>query len=220
VAGFAAEFSPGARANRTFFSPRRTSARGSDQLVLSPAVKIAEMVAMQLESGEFDTAEKVERFLRQVVQHNHDIYGSCIAFRTEQLSTPAKRYYAPLLLLDGWRTAVCPARQSRLRLFQMGMVSRSSNERTRTLVEPYFDEGGGNAIMTTYSVPFRRDGKVWGIATVDISISQLMAQAGRIDAGKGSYAFMVSKQGRFLTHPDKTRSCAAPCRRRTRNLAG
>ena len=34
------------------------------------AVKIAEMVAMQLESGEFDTAEKVERFLRQVVQRD------------------------------------------------------------------------------------------------------------------------------------------------------
>ena len=67
--------------------------------------------------------------------------------------------------------------------------------------EPYFDEGGGDAIMITYSAPFRRDDLFWGIATVDVAISQLM-QAGRAGTvGQSGYVFIVSKQGRFLTFP-------------------
>jgi len=172
--------------------------------VLSPPVKIAEMVAMQLESGEFDTAEKVERFLRQVVQHNHDIYGSCIAFEPNSFD-PAKRYYAPYYYWMDGEPQFVQLGNPDYDYFKWEWYRVPKTTEHARWSEPYFDEGGGNAIMTTYSVPFRRDGKVWGIATVDISISQLMAQAGRIDAGKGSYAFMVSRQGRFLTHPDKSK---------------
>ncbi len=36
--------------------------------------------------------------------------------------------------------------------------------------DPYFDKGGGEIWMTTYSVPFKRSGTFAGVLTVDISI--------------------------------------------------
>ena len=35
--------------------------------------------------------------------------------------------------------------------------------------EPYFDDGGGDVLMTTRTVPFRRDDTFWGVATIDIA---------------------------------------------------
>ncbi|MHC4757861.1 MAG: SpoIIE family protein phosphatase [Planctomycetota bacterium] len=40
---------------------------------------------------------------------------------------------------------------------------------------PYFDEGAGNVLMTTYAVPFYRDGQFIGVTTVDIDLPRLKA---------------------------------------------
>ena len=39
--------------------------------------------------------------------------------------------------------------------------------------EPYFDEGAGNIMMSTYSVPFYRDGALRGVTTIDIPMEPL-----------------------------------------------
>ncbi len=71
--------------------------------------------------------------------------------------------------------------------------------------EPYFDDGGGNTIMITYSAPFRREDVFWGIATIDIAMSQLMEQAAKAPVGTTGYVFIVSKQGRYLAYPDASK---------------
>ena len=37
--------------------------------------------------------------------------------------------------------------------------------------------------MTTRSVPFRRDDLFWGVATIDIALTQLIAEMARIQPG-------------------------------------
>jgi sigma-B regulation protein RsbU (phosphoserine phosphatase) len=56
--------------------------------------------------------------------------------------------------------------------------------------------------MITYSAPFRRDDVFWGIATIDIAMSQLMQRVEKATVGKTGYVFIVSKQGRYLAYPD------------------
>ncbi|MHC4150650.1 MAG: SpoIIE family protein phosphatase [Planctomycetota bacterium] len=41
--------------------------------------------------------------------------------------------------------------------------------------DPYFDEGAGNVLMTTYAVPFFRNGQFLGVTTVDIDLPRLKA---------------------------------------------
>ncbi|MFZ5427565.1 MAG: SpoIIE family protein phosphatase [Thermodesulfobacteriota bacterium] len=71
--------------------------------------------------------------------------------------------------------------------------------------EPYFDEGGGNIVMTTFSVPFFReeDGrrKFLGVVTADISLEWLREFVDNISIYRSGYAFLISGNGVFLSHP-------------------
>jgi len=39
--------------------------------------------------------------------------------------------------------------------------------------EPYFDEGAGNILMTTFSAPFYKDGQFRGVTTIDVALKPL-----------------------------------------------
>jgi sigma-B regulation protein RsbU (phosphoserine phosphatase) len=70
--------------------------------------------------------------------------------------------------------------------------------------EPYFDEGGGNALMMTYSVPISRDGRFVGVATADVALDWLQGFMTELGIEERGYALLVSRSGRLVTHPDRT----------------
>ncbi|GAP09455.1 methyl-accepting chemotaxis protein [Bellilinea caldifistulae] len=67
---------------------------------------------------------------------------------------------------------------------------------------PYFDEGLGNVLMTTVSVPFHRDGKFWGIATADISTQALnqvlQGIAASEEYNRQAHAILFDGEGNIL----------------------
>jgi sigma-B regulation protein RsbU (phosphoserine phosphatase) len=69
--------------------------------------------------------------------------------------------------------------------------------------EPYYDEGGGNALIATYSVPIRRGGTFLGVVTCDISLEWLTDLLQRIPLGGSGYAFLISRAGSVIAHPDR-----------------
>jgi signal transduction histidine kinase len=70
--------------------------------------------------------------------------------------------------------------------------------------EPYVDVGGGDIAMTTYSLPFDRNGKLLGVATVDIALASLTDNIEKIVVGQTGRAFLLSKNGTFLTLGSET----------------
>ncbi len=70
--------------------------------------------------------------------------------------------------------------------------------------EPYYDEGGGEQLMTTFSLPLKdKDGRFYGIATADISLHWLSTMMDSIKTYERSYTFVIGRGGAFITHPDK-----------------
>lgn len=71
--------------------------------------------------------------------------------------------------------------------------------------EPYFDVGGAEILMVTYSAPvFARDTGVFlGVFTSDVSLEGLRGLLAEMPLGPGGYAFLVSKNGTFISHPEK-----------------
>jgi len=67
--------------------------------------------------------------------------------------------------------------------------------------EPYFDKGGGNILMITYSAPIKRQGEIIGVATVDISIEGLIEQLRSLRVADSGYAFLVTASHRLIAHP-------------------
>ena len=65
--------------------------------------------------------------------------------------------------------------------------------------EPYVDTGGGDMVMTTYSVPIRdKEGKIAAILTGDISLDWLTDLIENIKVYPHAYSMMISRTGRFL----------------------
>ena len=71
--------------------------------------------------------------------------------------------------------------------------------------EPYYDEGGGEMMMTTYSKPlYDQNGKLYAIITADLSLEWLTELVGNIQAFKRAYNLMVSRNASFIVHPDRS----------------
>ena len=68
--------------------------------------------------------------------------------------------------------------------------------------EPYYDEGGGNMLMTTFSMPVMdRNGKVSAILTADISLQWLTELMGSIEVYPNAFSTVVSRNGQIMVCP-------------------
>jgi len=173
------------------------------ETVLSRVQKVPEMIGRTLETGALDRPEKIEEFLRSVVERNPDVYGSCIAYRPNGLGDDLVAY-APYFYHGPNGVTFEQLANPEYNYFQKDWYRLPRDGGHATWTEPYFDEGGGETIMITYSAPFRKDDLFWGIATSDIAVSQFMREAKAGTVGRSGYLFIVSKQGRFLTFPDES----------------
>ena len=70
--------------------------------------------------------------------------------------------------------------------------------------EPYFDEGGGNMLMTTYSVPVKdKKGNV-AVFTADVSLDWLAEMMDNVKVYPSSFSMLVSREGRIMACPAET----------------
>ena len=85
--------------------------------------------------------------------------------------------------------------------------------------EPYIDAGGGDIPMITYSLPlFNSEGEVFAIHTADMSLDWIEEVRAKTDSVFNTshymtlednsighaYSFIVTRQGSFVAHPDKS----------------
>jgi sigma-B regulation protein RsbU (phosphoserine phosphatase) len=168
--------------------------------VLQHAQKLPEMMAAEIETGRFQTAEELETWLRWIVTTNTEIYGSCIAFRPHGFLENSTGY-APYIYRSSDGLQFEQLAKPDYNYFQWAWYREPRDAGKPLWSDPYFDEGGGQTLMITYSVPFRRDEKFWGIVTIDISITQLVEQITEIKLGRNGYAFLVDRHGAFQAVP-------------------
>lgn len=65
--------------------------------------------------------------------------------------------------------------------------------------EPYYDDGGGNMLMTTYSMPVRdREDKIAAILTADISLEWLTNLMDYIQTYPNAYSMVESREGTIM----------------------
>ncbi len=64
--------------------------------------------------------------------------------------------------------------------------------------EPYFDEGGGNIYMTTFSAPFFNEGRFTGVATIDIPLEPLKQLISSLQGDQGQRFLLLSARQRIL----------------------
>lgn len=72
--------------------------------------------------------------------------------------------------------------------------------------EPYYDTGGGNALMVTYSSPIYSNNHLTfaGVATADIELRWLDRVVKGMKIGETGYGFIISRDDVVIAHPDSS----------------
>ncbi len=173
--------------------------------VLVGVAKVPLNYASLLSARNFE-AEDIARLVERMVSANPEIYGAAIAFEPNAFAAGV-HYFAPYC---------CRKHDGQLMNVMLGDVSydyftmdwyqipKELNQAAWT--EPYYDEGGGNMIMASFSVPFYkgRDGekRFQGVVTANIALNGLQEIVSAIRLYRSGYAFLISRNGVFITHPD------------------
>ena len=70
--------------------------------------------------------------------------------------------------------------------------------------DPYFDKGGGDKLMTTFSLPlYDHRGQIFAVFTADVSLEDLSLNVNAIRPFPNSYTFILNRKGIYISHPDK-----------------
>jgi signal transduction histidine kinase len=173
--------------------------------VLSTLQKIPDNYVRIVEAYDFDDDDYLV-LLKQMMETNPEIYGTALAFEPYFFHDTIK-YYSPYFYREGDTIAYKNIGNSEYDYFTMDWYQIPKELGEPVWSEPYYDEGAGNVVMTTYSVPMYKtmDGAktLIGILTIDVSLDWLRDVIGTVKVYETGYAFMISGIGTMITHPNK-----------------
>jgi len=174
---------------------------------LTAVTKVTEGLARSLETGSY-TDQQQHALLRKTVESNPEIYGSFIAF--EPYAANAKQsLYAPYYYREKGKIAFSRLDESYIDYpypyWDWYQIPRELGKLEWS--EPYFDEGAGNILISTCSLPFYRESngtkQLQGIVGSDVSLEALTELISSVKILKTGYAALLTRNGVILAHPMK-----------------
>jgi sigma-B regulation protein RsbU (phosphoserine phosphatase) len=174
---------------------------------LTAVTKVTEGLARSLETGSY-TDQQQHVLLRKTVESNPEIYGSFIAF--EPYASNAKQsLYAPYYYREKGKIAFSRLDESYIDYpypyWDWYQIPRELGKLEWS--EPYFDEGAGNILISTCSLPFYKESngtkQLQGIVGSDISLEALTELISSVKILKTGYAALLTRNGVILAHPMK-----------------
>ena len=137
---------------------------------------------------------------RGIVADNPVVYGSAIALVENYNPRKSGRLFAPYAYRDG----------DSVRSVQLGTSEYDYTNQEWFVAaltagdaghwsEPYFDEGGGNKLMTTYSRPvYDHSGRLAAVLTADVALDWVSDRLAAIEDYPYALKLLVSKNGTIM----------------------
>ena len=146
-----------------------------------------------------DNPDYMFKITGELVQNNPFVVGSTIAFEPNYF--PAKGYYYSAFSYRDGNGNIKRIQQGGADFKYHGMdwYRIAKEAKSPSWCEPYFDTGGAEVMMCTYSLPLvDKDGKVYAVLTADVSLDDLTHQVAAIKPYPDSYAILLSQKGKPL----------------------
>ena len=170
--------------------------------LLDDTTWVIEKAAVHLEEAPL-SASALQRLQQGVLDNHPQIYGSAVAFQPDQ---EAPALYAPY----AWRqqdTIAFRDLGESYNYLEKNWFQAPLHQAQPRWSEPYFDDGGGDSLMTTYSVPFyRMQGgvrKLAGVVTADLELGWLDKALTSIKVLDTGYMFLLTQEGQVIYHPSR-----------------
>jgi sigma-B regulation protein RsbU (phosphoserine phosphatase) len=173
---------------------------------LSSVATLTRNLAYSLEISTWDK-RSINDLLKTIVQKNRDVYGSTASFGPYEFD-PNLKAYAPYYYKGSHGITFVQLADS-YDYFEKDWFKKPFEEKIPVWSSPYFDTGGGETLMITYSCPFfdalsgHSEPKIRGVLTADISLDHLTEMVSEIKVGDTGSAFLISNDGTLIVWPQK-----------------
>ena len=172
------------------------------------SVKTTVNQSLWMLEGGLNHPDSLRHIITEVVKNNPFIVGSGIAFRPDYYKDKGK-YFMPYAAFRNGKDGeidyhVLGSQNYDYPCMDWYLIPQLLKQEYWS--EPYYDEGGGNIIMSTYAKPlYNSDGEVFAIFTANISLSQFTDTISHLKPYESSYTYLLSRNGSFLTHADRSK---------------
>ena len=164
---------------------------------LRRVAQVAELTAKTVTTCDDLTEDEIYRLLENGVGQDPLIYGAAMGFVAEGYDSRVA--FCPYVHRDGGslhRLDIAEA-YDYLNLPETEWWQEPAKTGEPMWTEPYFDDGAGNIMMSTYSVPFFSNDVLLGVTTIDIPLRPLQAFV-----GTDLSVAVLTGEGRFIHSTD------------------
>jgi len=165
--------------------------------------KVVRASAARVQDGE-RSPDRIRLILSRAVRENPEIFGAAFAYAPRPTSK-GTQFHSPYVYRSQGRLAYKDLGVESYRYDIWDWYTLPRDLERPVWSEPYLDQGGGGALMVTYSVPvFEGSGpsrKLIGVITCDLTLDWLTDLLRSIRFAKTGYAFLISRTGAYICHP-------------------
>ena len=182
------------------------------------AVEIAIANTVPDIEGQLDNPDNLYNIVERILRLNPDIVGSAIAFEPNYYPQKGVFFSPYAYYTDSTTIAHKQLGSKDYEYHHMDWYQMPKLQRKPYWSDPYFDSGGGEMTMATYSLPlFNSRGEMYAVVTADISLDWLTKRLQEIDeennktdgydkfSSISAYSFIIGRSGTYIVHPDKER---------------
>lgn len=147
----------------------------------------------------FGESEYLYHVTEKLVAENPFILGSAIAFDTNRF--PGRFSYSPYSYVESGSGSIKHKQLGEsYNYFESDWFTECERTGKPVWSEPYFDKGGADCMMTTYSFPIKdSEGRVLAVITADVPLDWFAQRVGEIRPYEHSFTALVSRKGKFLS---------------------
>lgn len=147
-----------------------------------------------------DEPEKMYDVVRRLLITNPEISGSAVAFEPAYFPEHGD-FYSPYAYRAGDTILTKQLGSEDYDYHYMDWYQIPKLLENPYWSEPYFDTGGGEMLMSTYSLPmYDRNGKLYAVFTADISLEWLTEMVNSIQLYPHSYNMVIGRSATYLVH--------------------
>lgn len=146
--------------------------------------------------------ETIKTLLENIVRKQGDIYGMAVALEPNWTRGSAKGF-APYFYHEGPNIAYADLASESYDYRAQQWYRQATQSGHAVWSEPYYDEGGGNIAMVTYSVPIyggEYRNTLIGVVTADIALSSFATMVSELALGQVGFAYIFTHEGNIITH--------------------
>ncbi|MCE1246052.1 MAG: SpoIIE family protein phosphatase [Firmicutes bacterium] len=173
--------------------------------ILSKSAIIPTMVAAYLDTSTSEATGNTQEYLGKIIRKHPFIYSAGIAYEPGEAPESRQGLFFPTSYSRNGKIYFSGGKNPGYDYTTESWYKEAKETGKPGWSAPHIDPNNTGMLLFSYSAPFYQEGRFKGVASVSISLEQVIRQINNIRLARTGYAFLVGRNGEYLAFPDHTR---------------